>query len=198
MIAGPLSPESMERAGLDGQRGVELIGVWQGAAGGQMGLKRGDVIMSVNGGTILTLDDLRNEVALAGNGGQVDLIIVRDSQEISVSGVLAPWPAGRRRIEPDRVSEERFRTWQQRRLGEMERTIQTMRRQVEGLERGEQQAPLPDTPLMNRPMGDALALLPAWRLRIHCSVRRGAERTAPAEVIWDARILLGTPPPPIY
>ncbi len=198
MIAGPLSPEGMARSGLDGLGGVELIGVWPGSAGGKMGLERGDVILTVNGGTIESLDDLRNEIGLAGTGGQVELTVVRDGQERTMMGMLAPWPAGKRRIDPDGATEERFRAWQQRRLDDMEKTLRAMRRQVEDLERGEQPVPPPGTPLLQWPAGDAFARLPAWRLRVHCAIRRGADHTSPAEVAWDARVLLGTPPPPIY
>lgn len=197
-LAGPVSEQAQERSGGDGSVGVEVIGVWSGSAGDLIGLERGDIIVAINGGSIASLEDLRNEVALAGNGGAVEVVVQRGGKTMELHGQLGPWPAGKTRVPADVRVEQRFRAWQQRRLEAMERMVQEMQRVVEDLERGQpvQLAPYSASPFRS-PVSQALAELPPWRLRVHLSLRRGHTRASQAEPVWDARVLLGSPAPEI-
>lgn len=198
-IAGPVSEQAQERSGGDGSLGVEIIGVWPGSAGDDLGLERGDVIVAINGGTIASLDDLRNEVALAGSGGQVTVTVQRNGSAKDLRGPLGAWPTGRTRVVADGTVERRFRAWQQDRLAAMERGVLDLQRAVEDLERGVPPPTAPSTtPLSKQPIMQALAALPPWRLSVVVAVHRGRTRMAQSATAWDARVLLGTPAPTVY
>lgn len=207
----PPSAAAQQRNGTDPNTGVEVNTVYPDTAADRMGLQPGDVIVSVNGGDITSMTDLRNEVALAGVGGDVAVTVLRNGETINPNDTLGEWPKSVPYQPIDDAAERRFRDWQAHRLDRTQQAVNQMRRQVEDLERRQAKADapmqLPAGPMSPMaaaalPASQALAKLPAWRLHLqlaHDSLA-AADTTAVAksQTTWDARVLLGTPAPEIY
>lgn len=210
----PTSSDAQARNGIDADSGVEITNIYSGTAAEQMGLQNHDVIMDINGSPISSMTDLRNEVALTGVGGQVDLVVLRNGQPVVTSGNLGEWPPSIPYEPIDAAAERRFRDWQGRRLERSQQAVASISKQLENLERAvnasanggkQQRAPGSLTPIeaAGMPVSDALPGLPAWKLSLHTSYASPPPATAappnPAKtaVAWDARILLGTPAPGI-
>jgi Do/DeqQ family serine protease len=83
-----VTPDLAESLGLKQTQGVIVSGVAEGSAADHAGLKRGDVITSLNGQPIRDMNSLRNRIADAGPGSTADLEIVRDGSEKHVSAKL--------------------------------------------------------------------------------------------------------------
>lgn len=203
----PTSSSAQAANGIDADTGVEVNSVYNGTAADRMGLQKGDVIVSVNGNQITSMTDIRNEVQLAGVGGQVDVVVLRDGKAINAGNTLSEWPKSIPYEPIDEAAEKRFRDWQSRRLDRSQQAVSALTKQVEDLERKmNQPKELPTGPVnpvqaMAMPAADALAFLPAWRLRVNIShdlppvsSAADAQRSDPA---WDARVLVGTPAPEI-
>ena len=69
-------------------RGVIIGAVTAGSAGERAGLKQGDVILSVNGGTVNDVNSLRNRIASTAPGTEVSLNIMRDGREQQIKATL--------------------------------------------------------------------------------------------------------------
>jgi serine protease Do len=74
------------------RRGVLVSEVTAGSPAAQVGLRRGDVILSVNGHATDTSPQFRNQVALAGKGARVKLEYERDRKPHSVEVTLGEMP----------------------------------------------------------------------------------------------------------
>jgi serine protease Do len=74
--------------GLAEAGGVLVSGVSPDGAAARAGIKRGDVIKSLNGEPVHDMNTLRNRVADAGPGSNADLVIVRDGAEKHVTAKL--------------------------------------------------------------------------------------------------------------
>jgi serine protease Do len=77
-----------ESLGLKEARGVIVSDVAEGSAADRAGVKRGDVITSLNGQPVRDMNSLRNRIADAGPGSTANLGIVRDGVEKQVSAKL--------------------------------------------------------------------------------------------------------------
>lgn len=210
----PPSSSTQSKNGTDADTGVEISNVYPGTAAEKMGLQTGDLIMEVNGSTIASMTDLRNEVALTGVGGQVDLVVLRDGVPVTSSSTLGEWPKSIPYEPIDAAAERRFRDWQSRRLDRSQQAVAALSKQLEGIERAvnkpdslrQKQAIAPGslTPLAAAamPISEALPGLPAWKLRLWSAhtAKPILGVTAPTyhPVAWDARVLLGTPAPEIF
>jgi serine protease Do len=73
--------------------GVLVTEVTEGTPAQKAGLRRGDVILSVDGTAVNSTGELRNLVAAAGAAKQVVLGLVRDRKELKVPVVLGEMPA---------------------------------------------------------------------------------------------------------
>src|SRR3954469_2325149 len=83
-----ISPDMAEALGLQDARGVIVSSVAAGSAADKAGLKRGDVIVALNGRPVHDMNALRNRVADAGPGTAADLKVVRDGAEKQVRVTL--------------------------------------------------------------------------------------------------------------
>ncbi len=84
-----LSPEDAEALGLPPDtKGVTVTDVSPGSAAEKAGLKRGDVILSVNDKSIAALKDLRMFIAQCAPGSRVRLQISRDGKQQGVDVTL--------------------------------------------------------------------------------------------------------------
>lgn len=204
----PPSAATQSANGINPDTGVEAQGVYPGTAAEQMGIRPGDVITSINGSPIGSMTDLRNEVSLIGVGGQATVEVLRNGEKVSLSNELGAWPKNIPREPIDEAAERRFRDWQARRLDRTQQAVVNLRKQVEDLERAGNAArpgrdgsgPISPAEAMAMPASEALAALPAYRLRLRLAEdaidvgRIAADRP----VAWDARVLLGTPAPTIH
>ena len=80
-----VSNDMAESLGLKETRGVIISSVAPASPADRAGLKRGDVISSLNGQAVHDMNTLRNRVAEAGPDTTAELVIVRDGAEKHVS-----------------------------------------------------------------------------------------------------------------
>jgi serine protease Do len=80
----PLSPELAKQFGLKDVKGALLNDVVEGGPAEQAGLKRGDIIVSIDGRQIEDVFHVRNQVAATPPGGVVTLGVIRDGRELSI------------------------------------------------------------------------------------------------------------------
>jgi Do/DeqQ family serine protease len=78
-------------------RGVIIGAVTPGSAGERAGLKQGDVILAVNGGSVNDVNSLRNRIASTAPGTDVTLTVMRDGREQQVKATLGEFTQTARR-----------------------------------------------------------------------------------------------------
>jgi Do/DeqQ family serine protease len=76
-----ISPDMADALGLKDSRGVVVSSVGEGSAAEKAGVKRGDVIKSLNGEEVHDINSLRNRIAQSDPGSTAELKIVRDGAE---------------------------------------------------------------------------------------------------------------------
>jgi membrane-associated protease RseP (regulator of RpoE activity) len=130
----PPSGGTQQREGLDPSEGVEVTAVHPGSAAERSGVRVGDVILAVDGIPVASMTDLRNEVALAGVGAVVEVLIGREGRRLLLPAQLGEWPAGIPYQAIDPQAEAAFRRWQEQRQERIATALQALRRQVEALE----------------------------------------------------------------
>jgi S1-C subfamily serine protease len=81
----PVTSDLAESLGLKETQGVIVSSVSPGSAAERAGVKRGDVIQTLNGKPVHDINTLRNRVAEAGPGSTADLVILRDGSEKKLS-----------------------------------------------------------------------------------------------------------------
>ena len=84
----PVTPDVASALGLKDVRGLLVSSVMPNSAADKAGVKRGDVITSLNGQPVRDMNTLRNEVAEAGPGTKAELKILRDGTEKQVNVTL--------------------------------------------------------------------------------------------------------------
>lgn len=179
--------------------GVEVLRIYRDTAAERMGVEVGDLILTVNGGEIGMMGDLRNEVALTGVGGEVTVGILRDGKKVTLSDTLNEWPEHIPQEPLDVEAERRFRQWQEERWQRLSDTADGFARRIAALEDQPWATSGQREPLGAQQM-EALRHMPAFRLRVRTAYDSPDRRRAIPErrVAWDARVLLGTPAPMIY
>jgi Do/DeqQ family serine protease len=85
-----LDPELAEAFGLKDQSGAVLNAIVPGSAADKAGLKAGDVVVSLNGRSINSAADLRNQIGLLRVGDKVDLSILRDGKTLRKEATVSP------------------------------------------------------------------------------------------------------------
>jgi len=85
-----LTPEAAARLGMaTSAEGAVIVQVEPGSPAQRAGLRRGDVVVSIDGRPVRTASDLRNYIGLSPVGSVVELEIVRDGRRRSVRAEVA-------------------------------------------------------------------------------------------------------------
>ena len=92
----PITSELAQSLGLTDVRGALVNSVEPDSAAAKAGVRRGDVILSVNGERVKDGNDLRNEVAQLLPGSKATLTIVREGREQQIEATLAELQANTR------------------------------------------------------------------------------------------------------
>ena len=111
----PVPTHIQDREGLDAHQGVLVQSTYGGTAAEGMGLQRDDVILGINGQTITSMTDLRNEVGLSSVGDAIEVQVTRNGQVLNLLSEVRPWPENIPYEKLDSAAEKRFRDWQDRR-----------------------------------------------------------------------------------
>src|SRR3546814_6706995 len=91
-----LTPDLAEALRLPRTAGAVIASVEEDTPAERAGLRPGDIVVAVNGRAVEDSADLRNAIGLMRAGSEVELTLLRDGREITVSARLGPG---------DRVSE---------------------------------------------------------------------------------------------
>ena len=84
----PVDSKVAKGVGLSRPVGVLVQGLQSGRAAEKAGLKSGDIIMSVNGAEVVSVNDLQNKIASKNPGDRVSLKIWRDKKPLTLQVVL--------------------------------------------------------------------------------------------------------------
>jgi Do/DeqQ family serine protease len=89
----PMTSELASSLGLSSARGALVNGVQPGGPAERAGLRRGDVIVAINGENVVDSNALRNQIARTPPGSEVTLTLMRDNREQQVKLNLGELPA---------------------------------------------------------------------------------------------------------
>ncbi len=90
-----VSADMAESLGLKQSGGVIVSGITPGGAADRAGLKRGDVIQSLNGQQVRDMNTLRNRIAETSPQSAAELVIVRDGAEKRITAKLDELSTGK-------------------------------------------------------------------------------------------------------
>jgi Do/DeqQ family serine protease len=85
----PVTSDLARSLGLNEVRGALVSGVQADSPAEKAGVRRGDVITSVNGASVKDSNDLRNDIAQLAPGSSVKLTVVRDGKEHALNVTLS-------------------------------------------------------------------------------------------------------------
>jgi len=119
----PVPTTVQEQDGLTPSQGVYVQNTFNNTAASSMGVQPGDVVLQVNGSTITSMSDLRNEIGMNAVGDPVDVVVQRGGQQLVMNAPLQPWPADIPKESLDPAAEQRFRDWQAQRLKQQQQQI---------------------------------------------------------------------------
>jgi Do/DeqQ family serine protease len=91
-----ITPDLARSLGLATTRGALVSSVSNGGAAEKAGIRRGDVILAINGDEVSSSNDLRNRVASTRPGTGVTLTVLRDGEEQTLSATLGELPSDSR------------------------------------------------------------------------------------------------------
>jgi S1-C subfamily serine protease len=92
-IAGPveLDEVSAVELGVDLTRGLYLTTVVAEGAAARAGILAGDVIIEINGEATHTFEQLASAIDRAEVGAELEIVLVRNGEEMTVTATLQPW-----------------------------------------------------------------------------------------------------------
>ena len=176
--------------------GVEVRSIYADTAAERMGIRPGDLIVSVNGSEVRLMNDVRDEVRLAGVGGAVEVVVLREGQRHTLAERVAAWPADVPWHALDDAEERRYRAWQDQRWATIAAVAGGFAQRIAALER-QPWATAGRRELLPSAQRERLRRLPAFRLRVRAQHRAGGV-IAPASPGHDVSALLGHPTPTIH
>ena len=91
----PMTPELAKQFGLSETRGVLVNGVTENGPAAKAGIRRGDVIVAVNGKPVSDPNSLRNQIAGTPPSTQIQITVVRDGHEQQIPVTLSEYQAAR-------------------------------------------------------------------------------------------------------
>jgi serine protease Do len=86
-----LTPELSKSLGIKETEGALIAGVEKDSPADKAGLKRGDLVTEMNGKKITDVTNFRNTVAAAAPGARVELKIIRNGKEQSITATLGEY-----------------------------------------------------------------------------------------------------------
>ncbi len=96
-----LTPELSKEFDLKKTTGALVTDVFEGSPAYKAGLKRGDVILEINGREIKNVEALRNLVAQSKVDSSIKLAVLRDSKTLAVDVKISEFPQDVTRLVPD-------------------------------------------------------------------------------------------------
>ncbi len=87
-----ITPDLAKEFGLKNGKGAVVSEIMKGGPAEKAGLKRGDIILEVNGKTINDAESLRNAVAQSEVGSHIKIKIVREGQPLSLTAKVSELP----------------------------------------------------------------------------------------------------------
>jgi len=132
----------MERIVEDG--GVKIIGVSQGSPAEEAGIETGDVILTIDGHEVKTIDDVQ-EVVDANLGSEISIVLLRDSAQVPLTLTPRPdppEPEGPMGVEVGSVTESRaYPPWEAipKGLGEYWEMLVRMKDAIASIVQGEEE-----------------------------------------------------------
>ncbi len=87
-----LTPELASEFGLKSSAGALITEIFQGSPAETAKMKRGDIILEVNGKKISNVESLRNSVAQSKVGSQIAVKVLRDKKTLDLKSVIAEFP----------------------------------------------------------------------------------------------------------
>ena len=91
-----ITPDLAQALNLSTTTGALVSNIEDGSPAASAGLKRGDVITALNGDAVKDSNDLRNDIAQLQPGASVDLTVVRDGKEQTLTAKLEAAEGSRR------------------------------------------------------------------------------------------------------
>ncbi len=129
----PVPNAVQEREGLTPDQGVYVQSVFENTAAKEAGVQPGDVILAINGSPISSMTDLRNEVGLGNLGDPIEHTVLRNGQQVLLTGALKPWPEAIPFQPIDAEGEKRFRDWQTRRQERQQKELDEVAKRAQEL-----------------------------------------------------------------
>ena len=87
-----VTTELAKSFGLKKQKGILIAEVVKGSPAGKSGIKRGDVILKLNGKGVKDVDKFRNQIALVPPGNQIRLTLWHQGKPLSLTATIAKRP----------------------------------------------------------------------------------------------------------
>jgi Do/DeqQ family serine protease len=84
-----VTPDIAKEFGLTESSGALVAGVAQGSAADRAGVKTGDIITSINGAAMKDAGELRNTIGMLRVGDKVDITLLRDGKQHTVTALIA-------------------------------------------------------------------------------------------------------------
>ncbi len=90
VVIQDLDPEKTKIPGGESRIGAIIVEIAKGSAAERAGLRKGDVVLSVNGRALSNATQLRNRIGVMRIGQKIELRILRNGRELSVKAQIAP------------------------------------------------------------------------------------------------------------
>jgi hypothetical protein len=115
IVMTPPTNRDINHNDLGKDEGVVIRRVYPNSTASDMGLVPGDVITEIDGTPITSMTDLREVVQRRGVGDDIEMVVVRDGNEVMTDGFLGEWPDEVPFRSIDGAAEERFKDLRDRR-----------------------------------------------------------------------------------
>ncbi len=89
-----LDPKLAESFGLKDSKGILIPEVTPDSAADKAGVKPGDIIIKFNGKTVEKAQELRNRIAMLKPGTEVEIVVLQDGKQKTLTAKLSERPAG--------------------------------------------------------------------------------------------------------